>query len=129
VGHDAPTPIATRSLNALTDDENDHDPSSKDLQAPTQSRVSVTVFNDSYFIVNPLLRKMSQEGFSDESRGSDGHETVSIMYPYPFEFRDEGKGKEYLSADLLDDPKNNRLPNASSGLVFPENPSQCGVAL
>ncbi|KAG2090569.1 hypothetical protein BD769DRAFT_413335 [Suillus cothurnatus] len=129
VGHDAPTPIATRSLNAFIDDENDHDPSSKDLQAPTQSRVSVTVFNDSYFIVNPLLREMSQEGFSDESRGSDGHETVSVMYPYPFEFRDKGKGKEYLSADLLDDPKNNRLSNASSGLLFPENPSQCGVAL
>ncbi|KAG1813970.1 uncharacterized protein BJ212DRAFT_1364840, partial [Suillus subaureus] len=128
VDRDAPTSIATQSLNALMEDENDDDPSSKDLQTPTQSRPPVAPFNDSYFI-NPLLRETSQEGFSGDSGDSDSHETVSIMYPYPFESRGKGKGKEYLSADLKDDPKNNRLSNASSGLVFPENPSQCGLAI
>jgi hypothetical protein len=145
VDQDAPTPIATRSLNALIDDEYDDDPSSQDIQTPTQSRFPVTPFNDSSFIVNPFLHETSQEGFSDDSEGSDSHETVSIMYPYPFE--SGGKGKEYLSADLRDDPKSNRLSNASSGLVFPDDPvsphtilanliadercvqSQCGLAL
>ncbi|KAG1886181.1 hypothetical protein F4604DRAFT_1725051 [Suillus subluteus] len=128
VDHDAPILIATRSLNVLMEDEDDDDPSSKDLQTPTQSRPPVTPFNDSYFIINPLLRETSQEVFSDDS-GDSSHETVSIMYPYPFESKDKGKEKEYLSADLGDDPKNNRLSNASSGLVFPEDPSQCGLAL
>lgn len=125
---DAPTPIATRSLNAFMD-EYDDDPSNQDPTTPTQSRPLVTPFDDSSFIVNPFLRETSQEGFSDDSEGSDSHETASIAYPYPFESRDKGKGKELLSADLGDDPKNNRLSNASSGLVFPENPSQCGLAL
>lgn len=129
VDHDAPTPIATRSLNALIGDEYDDDPFSQDIQTPTQSRPPVAPFNDSSFIVNPFLHETSQEGFSDDSEDSDSHETVSIMYPYPFESGDKGKGKEYLSADLGDDPKSNRLSNASSGLVFPDNPSQCGLAL
>lgn len=147
VDHDAPTPIATRSLNALIGDEYDDDPFSQDSQTPTQSRPPVAPFNDSSFIVNPFIHETSQEGFSDDSEGSDSHETVSIMYPYPFESGDKGKGKEYLSADLGDDPKYNRLSNASSGLVFPDNPvspqtilvnlitdercvqSQCGLAL
>lgn len=129
VNHDAPTPIATRSLNALIGDEYDDDQSSQDIQTPTQSHPPVTSFSDSSFIINPFLQETSQEGFSDDSEGSDSHETVSIMYPFPFESGDKGKGKEYLSSDLGDDPKNNRLSNASSGLVFPENPSQCGLAL
>lgn len=129
VDHDAPTPIATRSLNALMEDEDDDDPSSKDLQTPTQSHPPVTPLNDSYFIINPLLRETFQEGFGDDSGDSDSHENVSIIYPYPFESRDKSKGKEYLSADLGNDLKNNRLSNASPDLVFPENPSQCGLAL
>lgn len=129
IDHDAPTPIAIRSLNALIDDEFNDDSSSQDLQTPTQSHPPATPFSDSSFIDNPFLRETSQEGFSDDSGSSDSHETVSIMYPYPFESRDKGKGKEYLSADLGGNPKNNRLSNASSGIEFPENPSQCGLAL
>jgi hypothetical protein len=129
VDHDAPMPIATQNLNALIDDEYDDDPSNQDIQTPTRSHPPVTPFNDSSFIVNPFLHETSQEGFSDDSESCDSHETVSIMYPYPFQSGDKGKGKEYLPADLGDDPKNNRLSNASSGLVFPENPSECGLAL
>ncbi|KAG1793987.1 uncharacterized protein HD556DRAFT_1373008 [Suillus plorans] len=132
VDHDLPTPKAIRSSNALLGDEDDDDPSSQDLQTPTQSRPKVTPFNDSSSMINPFLRETSRQKFRDDSGGSpgsDSYETVSIISPYPFHSRDKGKGKEYLSADLRDDPKNNRLSNASSALEYPENPSQCGLAL
>lgn len=124
VGHDAPTPIATRSLNI--EDKKDSDSSSQDSKTPTQSRAPVMTFNDPSFIVNPLLRETTQGGLNE---GSDGHETVSITFLYPFQSRDKGQGTEYLSADLGDNSKNNRLSNASSVLVFPENLAQCGLAL
>lgn len=124
VDHDAPTPIATRSLNVLIEDKKDNDSSSH--KTPTQSRAPVITFIDPSFIINPLLRETTQEGLNG---GSNDHETVSITFLYPFQSRDKGKGKEYLSADLGDDSKNNRLSNASSILVFPENPAQCGLAL
>ncbi|KAG2136531.1 uncharacterized protein EDB93DRAFT_782691 [Suillus bovinus] len=147
--HDVPTPKAIRSFNTLIGDEYDDDRSSQDLQTPTQSRPQVTPFDDSSFIINPFLCETSQEGSCDDSGGSDSYETVSIK-PYPFQSRDKGKGQEHLSADLMDDPKNNRLSDASSALQYPENPvspetvltnfinlllmrrrvqSQCGLAL
>lgn len=131
VNHDLPTPKAIRSFNALSGDEDDHDDplSSQDLQTPTQSRPQVTPFNDSFSTINPFLRETSRQKFRDDSGGSGSYETVSIISPYPFHSRDKGKVKEYLSADLRDDPKNNRLSNASSTLEYPENPSQCGLAL
>ncbi|OJA19225.1 hypothetical protein AZE42_09289 [Rhizopogon vesiculosus] len=125
---DAPTTKATQSLNPFTEDRyvvnESSDSSSENTKMTTPSI-------DSFFIVNPFLRETSQEGFSDDSRSSESHETVPIPYAYsdPFEFRDQGKGKAYLSADLMDNTKGNRLSNASSGLEFPESPSQCGVAL
>ncbi|KAG1839493.1 hypothetical protein C8R48DRAFT_838447 [Suillus tomentosus] len=131
VDHDLPTPEAIRSFNALPGDEDDHDDplSSQDLQTPTQSRPQVTPFNNSPSIINPFLRETSRQKSRDDSGGSGSYETVSIISPYPFHSRDKGKGKEYLSADLRDDPKNNRLSNASSAFEYPENPSQCGLAL
>ncbi|KAG2099838.1 uncharacterized protein F5147DRAFT_332096 [Suillus discolor] len=150
VDNDLPTPKAIRSFNALPGDEDDDDSSSQDLRTPTQSRPQVTPFNYSSSIINPFLRETSWQKFRDDSGGSDSYETVSITSPYPFHSRDKGKGKEYLSADLRDDPKNNRLSNASSALEYPENPvspetvlvnfinlllmqryvqSQCGLAL
>ncbi|KAG2048843.1 hypothetical protein BDR06DRAFT_744658 [Suillus hirtellus] len=152
VNHDLSTPEAIRSFNALPGDEDDHDDplSSQDLQTPTQSRPQVTPSNNSPSIINPFLRETSRQKSRDDSGGSGSYETVSIISPYPFHSRDKGKGNEYLSADLRDDPKNNRLSNASSVLEYPENPvspetvlvnlinlllmpryvqSQCGLAL
>ncbi|OAX38685.1 hypothetical protein K503DRAFT_144227 [Rhizopogon vinicolor AM-OR11-026] len=125
---DAQTTKATQSLNPFTEDRyvvnESSDSSSENTKMTTPSI-------DSFFIVNPFLRETSQEGFSDDSRSSESHETVHIPYAYsdPLEFRDQGKGKAHLSADLMDDTKGNRLSNASSGLEFPESSSQCGVAL
>lgn len=122
---DAPTPTATQSFNALIDDGYDVDTSNQDLETPTQSP-----FNDSSYIVNPFLRETSQEGFSDDSEGSDSDETVAgVPHGSTLESKDKGKGKEQLSADFGDDPRRNRLSSASSGLEFPDNASQCGIAL
>jgi len=122
------TPKTTGSLNPFTEPSYVVNVSSKSsngvTKVPTQSEPLVTPFSNSSFIVNPFLRETSQEGYSDDSRSSESHETVAIPYAYsdPFEFMDKGKGKAYLSADLLDDTKRNRLSIASSDLEIPENP-------
>ncbi|KAJ8590533.1 hypothetical protein M405DRAFT_160325 [Rhizopogon salebrosus TDB-379] len=132
---DAQTPKATRSLNPFTDAgyvvDVSSDSSSEDIKMPTRSGPLLMPSNNSSFVVNPFLRQASQEGFSDDSRSTESHETVTIPYAYsdPFASRDKGNGKAHLSADLMDDTKRNRLSNASSGLELPENPSQCGIAL
>lgn len=124
---DAQTPKATQSLNPFTEERYvvnvSSDSSSENTTMPTQSAPLITPLNPS-FIVNPFLRETSQEGFSDDSRSSESHETISIPYAYsdPFEFRDKGKGKAQTPANLMVDTKHNRLSNASSGLEFPENP-------
>lgn len=114
----AQIPKTTRSLNPFTE------ASYEVTKIPTQSEPLVTPFSNSSFIVNPFLRETSQEGFSDDSRSSESHETVAIPYAYsdPFEFMDKGKGNAYLSADLSDDIKRNRLSNSSFGHEIPENP-------
>jgi len=123
---DAETPKATRSLNPFTEESYVVDVSSDGSTEVPVRPALITQFNNGSVIdiVNPFTRKTSQEGLSDDSRSSGSRETVTIPYAYtdPFEFKDKGKGKAHLSADLMGDARRNRLSNASSGLESPENP-------